>query len=78
VRTRIVSAVLDRLQMLGRLLFGPLAVATYAGLEVARYGVYAAAASAYVVFLVAQAMVRIWSRRQLRLARHRLDSRRTR
>jgi hypothetical protein len=67
-----------RWEMFSRLVFGPLVVAAFAGFELARYGIFSAAAGAYLVFVVALLAVDRWSRWQLRLARRRLASQRSR
>lgn len=55
-----------------RLLIGPLAVAAFAGVQLARYGIAAAAIGAYVTFLVSHHAVRLWARYRLHRARKRL------
>jgi hypothetical protein len=64
------------LRAITRLLIGPLLVGLLAGIELRRYGVAAAAAGVYFVFVAAEATVLLWGRYQLRLARRRLPSRR--
>lgn len=59
-----------------RLFLGPLAVAMFAGIQLWRYGMFAAAGGAYLVFVVAQVAIVFWGRYQLRMARRRLATRR--
>jgi hypothetical protein len=68
--------VLDYAGAVGRLILGPLIVAVVTGVELARYGVFRAAAAAYFVFAVTQVAVDAWSRFQLGQARRRLALRR--
>jgi hypothetical protein len=70
------SDVLDYAGAVGRLILGPLIVAVFSGVELARYGVFTAAAAAYFVFAVTQVAVDAWNRFQLRQARRRLAFRR--
>jgi hypothetical protein len=63
-------------RVLVRIVFGPLAVATFAGVELARFGAFTAAAGAYFVFSASLVAVDLWARWHLRLARRRLAARR--
>jgi hypothetical protein len=52
-----------------RLLVGPLAVAIFAGVQLAPHGHATAAFGAYLTFLASQAAVMLWARYRLRRAR---------
>jgi hypothetical protein len=65
-----------RVRTIARAVFGPLVVAVFAGVELARFGLLTAATGAYFVFSVALVVVDLWTRWQLRLARRRRAARR--
>ena len=67
-----------RLWPVARMILGPLAVAALAGFELGGRGAATAVVGAYVVFVVAQAVVLWWGRWYLRRARLRLEARRAR
>lgn len=67
-----------RLLLLSRLLLGPLAVAIFAGFQLASYGAGIAVVGAYATLVTAEAAVLGWDRLRLRLARRRIDAFRAR
>jgi hypothetical protein len=65
-------------QLVGRMLLGPIAIGTFAGLELAGRGAVTAGIGAYTTFVAAQLAVVFWGRWQLHRARLRLAAVRAR
>ena len=63
---------LRSVRLAGRMLFGPLAVAVFAGAELAQRGAVAAIVGGYTAFAAAQWAVVFWGRWRLHRARRHL------
>jgi hypothetical protein len=70
--------VLHRSRAIGPLILGSLVAATFAGIELSRYGTIPAAFGAYLVFGTTQAAFISWNRYKLRHARRRIAALRDR